>query len=128
MAPPGVDLMAGASPRPGVRPGRRCWAWAAWWPRRSPTSPSRLAPLTAAEAAALPGELAGRALLDGFRGGPVARPRRARARCWPPSATCWPAAPALDEVEINPLRVTGDGLIALDAVTSPDRAKEADDA
>ena len=86
------------------------------------------APLTPAQAAALTGELAGRALLDGFRGGPVAD-RGAIGEVLAALGDLLVADPALEAVEINPLRVTGVGLLALDAVvTQRDRAvlEEAD--
>ena len=80
------------APRPGVRPdrpgrARRHGCRSARRRRRPP------APLPRAEAAAMLDELAARALLDGWRGGPVARPRRVRRRCWPRSATCSPRNP-----------------------------------
>ena len=63
----------------------------------------------------MPDELAGHALLDGWRGGPVLDPTelgRITARL----GDLLLANPDLDEIEINPLRLTSDGLIALDAV------------
>ena len=63
----------------------------------------------------MPAELAARVLLDGWRGGPVldaACLGRVLARLGDLLA----ANPQLDEVEINPLRLTGGGLVALDAV------------
>jgi acetyltransferase len=84
----------------------------------------RLAPLAQAEAAAMPGELAGRALLDGWRGGPVLDPG-ALARVVASIGALLAANPLLDEIEINPLRLTTRGLVALDAVII---TREADDA
>lgn len=84
----------------------------------------RLAPLTVAEAALMPAELAGRALLEGWRGGPSLDPAalgEAVARLGGALA----AAPDLAEIEVNPLRLTDDGLVALDAVVLH---READDA
>lgn len=75
----------------------------------------RLAPLTPDQAAEMTDELATRALLDGWRGGPVldhADLGRIAARL----GDLLVANPDLDEIEINPLRLTSDGLIALDAV------------
>ena len=69
--------------------GRSCCSGsAAPPPRRSPTSRSGSPRSTRAEAAGDARRPGGRALLDGWRGGPVARPRRARARSSPRSATC----------------------------------------
>jgi acetyltransferase len=84
----------------------------------------RLAPLAPAEAAAMPEELAGRALLGGWRGGPVLNPDDL-ARVVASLGTLLAANPHLDEVEINPLRLTAHGLVALDAVII---TREADDA
>ena len=89
MAPAGVDLVLGARRDPVFGPilllglgGTTAEALA--------DVAIRLAPLTPDEAAAMPDELAGRALLDGWRGGPVldpaelgrvaARPRRPARR------------------------------------------------
>jgi acetyltransferase len=74
-----------------------------------------LAPLSAAEAAGLADQLAGRALLDGFRGGPVAD-RAALGTVLARLGGLLAAHPDISEVEINPLRITADGLVALDAV------------
>jgi acetyltransferase len=73
--------------------------------------------LSVEEAAALADELAGRSLLDGFRGGPVAD-RAALGQVLAALGDLLVAHPEIDEVEINPLRVTTDGLLALDAVLS----------
>ncbi|HEX4357379.1 MAG TPA: acetate--CoA ligase family protein [Pseudonocardia sp.] len=75
----------------------------------------RLAPLTSADAAAMPDELAGRRLLDGWRGGPRLD-RAALASLVVTLGGFLAATPALAEIEINPLRLTAGGLVALDAV------------
>jgi acetate---CoA ligase (ADP-forming) len=75
----------------------------------------RLAPLTSADAADMPGELAGRALLDGWRGGPVLDPAEL-GRIAVVLGDLLVATPALEEIEVNPLRLTAAGLVALDAV------------
>ena len=115
MAPPGVDLDRRRAPRPGVRAGRAARARrhdgrgagrrrrARWhrcpWPRR-PRCPTN------------------------WPAGPARRLAR-RAGAGPDAssaASCAPlgglldANPQLDEIEINPLRLTADGLVALDAV------------
>ena len=74
-----------------------------------------LAPLPAAEAAGLADQLAGRALLDGFRGGPAAD-RAALGAVLAGLGGLLADHPDVGEVEINPLRITHDGLVALDAV------------
>ena len=127
MAPAGVDLVLGARRDPVFGPilllglgGTTAEALA--------DVAIRLAPLTPEEAAEMPDELAGRALLDGWRGGPVLDPAelgRVAARL----GDLLVANPDLDEIEINPLRLTSDGLIALDAVVLTRAAsKEAADA
>ncbi|CAM5586050.1 acetate--CoA ligase family protein [Streptomyces aurantiogriseus] len=75
----------------------------------------RLAPLSAADAASMPDDLAARALLDGWRGGPVLD-RAEFGRVVASLAAALAASPDTAEIEINPLRLTADGLIALDAV------------
>ncbi|MFF1680386.1 acetate--CoA ligase family protein [Streptomyces sp. NPDC058256] len=123
MAPPGVDLVVGARRDPVFGPivllglgGTTAEALA--------DVAIRLAPLAPAEAAAMPGELAGQALLAGWRGGPVLDPD-ALARVVASLGALLAANPPLDETEINPLRLTAQGLVALDAVII---TREADDA
>lgn len=116
MAPPGVDLLAGAARDPVFGPVvllglggvvAEALADVAVLP----------APVTPAVAATLADELAGRALLDGFRGGPVAD-RAALGTVLAALGDLLVTTPELSEVEINPLRVTADGLVALDAVVT----------
>lgn len=128
MAAPGIDLVLGARRDPVFGPilllglgGTTAEALA--------DVAIRLAPLSAAEAADLPAELAGHELLNGWRGGPVLDAPdlgRVAARL----GDLLVANPDLDEIEINPLRLTGEGLVALDAVvltrTTPTEAGNAD--
>ena len=114
MAPSGVDLVAGARRDPVFGPvvvaglgGITAEAIA--------DVAVRLAPLSAAEAALMPGELAARALLDGWRGGPVLDPAEF-GRVLAGLGGLLAASPHLDEIEINPLRLSAGGLVALDAV------------
>jgi acetyltransferase len=114
MAPPGVDLMAGARRDPVFGPvvvaglgGTTAEAIA--------DVAIRLAPLPAADAALMPGELAARAVLDGWRGGPALDPA-AFGRVLASLGDLLTASPQVDEIEVNPLRLTADGLVALDAV------------
>jgi acyl-CoA synthetase (NDP forming) len=72
-------------------------------------------PASALRLAALPDTLASRELLDGHRGGPVAD-RGALAAVLATLGDLLLQHEHLDEVEINPLRITHEGLIALDAV------------
>ncbi|MFF4257154.1 acetate--CoA ligase family protein [Streptomyces sp. NPDC001663] len=117
MAPPGVDLVLGVRRDPVFGPvvlaglgGTAAEALA--------DVAIRLAPLTAAEAASMPDDLAARALLDGWRGGPVLD-RAEFGRVVSALAAALAASPDTAEIEINPLRLTADGLIALDAVIVP---------
>jgi len=73
------------------------------------------APLSAAAAAALPDELVAAALLHGWRGGPRLD-RDALGRILVTLGALLVAQPQLMEIEINPLRLGPDGLVALDAV------------
>lgn len=114
MAPPGVDLVLGARRDPVFGPivvfglgGTTAEALA--------DVAIRLAPLSPAEAATMPGELGGRALLDGWRGGPVlAVDELGNAAAV--LGDLLVANPFLQEIEVNPLRLTATGLVALDAV------------
>jgi acetate---CoA ligase (ADP-forming) len=121
MAPPGVDLVLGARRDPVFGPilllglgGTTAEALA--------DVAIRLAPLAPDEAAEMPTELAGHALLDGWRGGPVLDTAEL-GRVTAALGDLLVANPGLDEIEVNPLRLTHDGLLALDAVVL---AREAD--
>ncbi|MDN5931461.1 MAG: acetate--CoA ligase family protein, partial [Pseudonocardia sp.] len=111
-APPGVDLVVGARRDPVFGPvvlvglgGTVAEALA--------DVAVRVAPV--ADVAAMVDELAGRALLAGWRGGPVLD-RAALAHVVDVLGGLLLDHPELEDVEINPLRVTADGLLALDAV------------
>lgn len=84
----------------------------------------RLAPLSPGEAAGMPSELAGRALLAGWRGGPVLDPDDL-GTIVSRLGDLLVAHPLLDEIEVNPLRLTPQGLIALDAVILTRKADDA---
>ena len=114
MAPPGVDLLAGASRDPVFGPVVALGLGGVVAEALADVAVA-LAPLTATEAAELPAGLAGRALLDGFRGGPVAD-RAALGDVLARLGGLLASCPDIEDIEINPLRVTRDGLIALDAV------------
>jgi acetyltransferase len=116
MAAPGVDLVLGARRDPVFGPvvlvglgGTTAEALA--------DVAIRLAPLEVDEAAGMTDELAGRALLHGWRGGPRLDPTEL-GRVTAALGDLLAANPGLREIEINPLRLTADGLIALDAVVS----------
>ncbi|WP_052665979.1 acetate--CoA ligase family protein [Nitriliruptor alkaliphilus] len=75
-----------------------------------------LAPLGAADAAALVSALPGRSLLEGWRGGPRRRDGDLESLLVDLSAA-FAATEDVEELEINPLRLLPDGsLVALDAV------------
>lgn len=114
MAPAGVDLVLGARRDPVFGPivllglgGTTAEALA--------DVAIRLAPLPEAEAANMADELAGRALLHGWRGGPSVDAAEL-GRAVSALGDLLAATPGLDEIEVNPLRLTTGGLIALDAV------------
>ncbi|HWM01705.1 MAG TPA: acetate--CoA ligase family protein [Actinophytocola sp.] len=114
MAPPGVDLIVGASRDPVFGPIVLVGLGGVVAEALADVAVAP-APLGVEEAAALVDELAGRALLDGFRGGPVAD-RTALGAVAAALGDLLVAHPDITDVEINPLRVTIDGLLALDAV------------
>lgn len=127
MAPSGVDLVLGARRDPVFGPivlfglgGTTAEALA--------DVVIRLAPITPAEAAEMPAELGGRVLLDGWRGGPVLDPLEL-GRAAAALGDVLVANPSLDEIEVNPLRLTTTGLVALDAVVlTRDTPREVSDA
>lgn len=105
MAPPGVDLIAGASRDPVFGPVVLVGLGGTVAEALADVAVAP-APLTSAQAGALTGEIAGRALLDGFRGGPVAD-CGAIGRILAALGDLLVCSPLLEAVEINPLRVTG---------------------
>ena len=114
MAPAGIDLIAGASRDPVFGPivllglgGVVAEALADVAIIPAPVAPE--------DAAALVDELSGRTLLAGFRGGPVVD-RRALGEVLSALGNLLVDFPDVHDVEINPLRVTRSGLLALDAV------------
>lgn len=66
----------------------------------------------------MPDDLTARALLDGWRGGPVLD-RQALAEVLVALVALLDAHPHVAEIEVNPLRLTANGLVALDAVCTP---------
>jgi acetyltransferase len=114
MAPPGVDLLAGARRDPVFGPVVLLGLGGVVAEALADVAVA-LAPLSADRAAGLADRLAGRALLDGFRGGPVAD-RAALGAVLARLGALLAANPAVEEIEINPLRITAEGLLALDAV------------
>ncbi len=114
MAPAGVDLVVGARRDPVFGPVVLVGLGGTTAEALDDVA-VRLAPLSTSEAEAMPDELSGRVLLDGWRGGPVLD-RTALAGIVVALGALLDAYPNLAEVEINPLRLTAGGLVALDAL------------
>jgi acyl-CoA synthetase (NDP forming) len=117
MAPAGVDLVLGARRDPVFGPVLLLGLGGVTAEALADVT-IRLAPLAPAEAARMPAELAGHALLAGWRGGPVLDPAEF-GRVAAALGELLAANPGVDEIEVNPLRLTESGLIALDAVVLP---------
>jgi acyl-CoA synthetase (NDP forming) len=114
MAPPGVDLIVGARRDPVFGPVVLVGLGGAAAEALADVA-VRAIPLSMAEAESMPDDLLGRALLDGWRNGPVLD-KSDLARILRTLGQALLSSPAVDEIEINPLRLTRDGLVALDAV------------
>ncbi|TCC28889.1 acetate--CoA ligase family protein [Kribbella speibonae] len=114
MAPAGVDLIVGARRDPVFGPVVLVGLGGTTAEALGDVA-VRAAPLSVAEAASMVDELIGRALLDGWRGGPVLD-REELATVVRALGQVLLDSPRVDEIEINPLRLTRDGLVALDAV------------
>jgi acetyltransferase len=121
MAAPGVDLVLGARRDPVFGPvvvlglgGVAAEAYA--------DVVLRSLPVSRRSALAMPGELAARELLHGFRGGPKLDDG-ALAEAVQALGGALLANPRIADVEINPLRLTKEGLVALDAVVIENAAE-----
>jgi acetyltransferase len=84
----------------------------------------RLAPLTRADAEEMLGELRARDLLDGHRGLPAAD-RSALADALVAIGELLVANDHVREIDVNPVRITAAGLVALDALIATDAATQA---
>lgn len=118
MAAPGVDLIVGARRDPVFGPVVLVGLGGAAAEALADVA-VRAVPLSMAEAESMPDELLGRALLDGWRDGPVLD-RSELAHVLRALGQVLIDSPAVGEIEINPLRLTRDGLVALDAVITAD--------
>ncbi len=114
MAAPGVDLVVGVRRDPVFGPiivlglgGTAAEVYA--------DISIRSAPLTIRVAESMPAELQARELLYGFRSGPVLHPAEL-AELLVRLGDALVSNDGIAEIEINPLRLTHDGLVALDAV------------
>ncbi|MGY1841461.1 MULTISPECIES: acetate--CoA ligase family protein [unclassified Modestobacter] len=114
MAPDGIDLIVGASRDPVFGPVVLVGLGGVVAEALADVAIAP-APLSAEHAGALADELTGRALLDGFRGGPVVD-RAALGTVLAALGDLLVTHPEIDDVEINPLRITVAGPLALDAV------------
>ncbi|MGV9915262.1 acetate--CoA ligase family protein [Streptomyces tendae] len=114
MAPPGVDLIVGARRDPVFGPVTVLGLGGTTAEALADVS-VRAAPLTPAEAESMADDLAGRELLSGWRSGPVAD-RAELGRVLRVLGDVLASHNWIDEIEINPLRLTHGGLRALDAV------------
>jgi acetyltransferase len=114
MAPPGVDLIVGGSRDAVFGPVVLAGIGGTVADAIDDVAVAT-APLSAVDAASLLDELAGKSILDGTRGRPVVD--RAAVGVVLANLGAFVAAnPDVDALEINPLRATSGGLIALDAV------------
>lgn len=114
MAPSGIDLVAGVRRDPVFGPivvfglgGTAAEVYA--------DVSIRSAPLSIREAEGMPAELLARDLLYGFRSGPMLDTAEL-AGVLVRLGDALVSNDSISEIEINPLRLTRDGLIALDAV------------
>ncbi|MEU1736842.1 acetate--CoA ligase family protein [Streptosporangium sp. NPDC020145] len=123
MAPAGIDLMVGA--RRDVVFGPVVLVGLGGTVAEALADVAiRLAPVSSGQAAGMPSELAGRALLSGWRGGPVLD-SDALGTIVSRLGDLLVANPLMEEIEVNPLRLTPQGLIALDAVILTRKADDA---
>lgn len=118
-APPGVELILGGTRDPAFGPTVLLGLGGVTAEALGDAS-LRLAPPSAGDADEMIEELSGKRLIEGFRGGPVAR-RAELVGAILAVGRLLVARPEISELDINPLRVTEGGLVALDALilTSP---------
>lgn len=114
MAPAGVDLILGARRDPSYGPTVLIGLGGIEAEALQDVS-IRLAPLTAVDAHEMLDGLRGRALLDGWRGAPAVN-RDALVAAILAVAELICSQPALQELDINPLRCGPNGALALDAL------------
>lgn len=114
MAPGGVDLIVGARRDPVFGPIVLLGLGGTIAEALADVAIASV-PLRAADVEALVDQLAGAAVLRGWRGGPAVDLDRL-AGVLTALGQLLADHPRLDEIEINPLRITREGLIALDAV------------
>lgn len=116
MAPAGLELIVGAVRDPSFGPTVMVGLGGTLAEAIRDTA-TRLAPLSLAEAHEMLSSLRGARLLDGWRGAPKVD-RDAVAHVIVRLGALLAAAPAVREIEINPLRVYPQGVLALDALVA----------
>jgi acetate---CoA ligase (ADP-forming) len=114
MAPSGVDLILGARRDPSFGPTLLIGLGGTEAEALQDVS-IRLVPLTALDAEQMLGELRGSVLLDGWRGAPAVN-RAAIVGAMLAVSDLIATQPALQELDINPLRCGPQGVLALDAL------------
>ncbi len=114
MAGPGVELIVGAVRDETFGPIVMLGVGGVMAEALADTT-SRLAPVTIDDGLEMAAELAAQPLLDGFRGAPAVD-RAALADVIASLGRLLLEHPEIAEVEINPLRATAEGLVALDAL------------
>jgi acetate---CoA ligase (ADP-forming) len=112
--PSGLDLIVGGLRDPSFGPAVLVGLGGVVAEALDDTS-LRPAPLSAGDGREMLDELRGRALLDGFRGGPVVD-RDALVALLRAVGQLLLAHPEIAELDVNPLRATAGGLVAADAL------------
>lgn len=114
LLPPGLDLIVGGVRDPAFGPAVLVGLGGVVAEALADTA-MRLAPLSAGDGHEMLGELLGRKLLDGFRGGPRVD-RDALVAVLRSIGELLAAHPEIAELDVNPLRAAGGALIAADAL------------
>jgi acyl-CoA synthetase (NDP forming) len=111
-ASPGIELMVGARRDPTFGPLVMCGLGGVWVEALDDVS-LRLAPIDAEEARLMLGELKGRKVLEGFRGGAAVDPD-AVARLVARLSQWFAGASRLEELDLNPIIARGVSLTLVD--------------
>ncbi len=114
MATPGVELILGGTRDPSFGPTVLLGLGGVTAEAMGDVA-LRLAPLSMEDVDEMVDELSGKKLLEGFRGQPAVDRAKLTSALLAVSKL-FVARPEITELDINPLRVTPDGLIALDAL------------
>jgi acetate---CoA ligase (ADP-forming) len=114
LLPPGLDLIVGGVRDPSFGPAVLVGLGGVVAEALADTA-TRLAPLSEGDGHEMLDELAGRTLLDGFRGGPKVD-RDALVAVLRSIGDLLVSHPEIAELDVNPLRATGGALVAADAL------------